>query len=156
MKSLNFPGLPRVLIVDDEEDIREGLRSMLQNEGVAVETATTAEDGVRRLGQKGFDVVFLDLNLPGDDGLSILPSLRRGTPPPDVVGFWAAGWPMCVKFLPFMPPILLRINALWLALSHQPASPGVTTIVRPRSGSLGTARRSELNVERLARMRIPT
>ena len=42
---------------------------MLQNEGVAVETATTAEDGVRRLGQKGFDVVFLDLNLPGNPAL---------------------------------------------------------------------------------------
>jgi len=85
MKSLNFPGLPRVLVIDDEEGIREGLRSMLQAEGVAVETATSAEDGVRRLGQRGFDIVFLDLNLPGADGLSILPSLRRGSPPPDVV-----------------------------------------------------------------------
>jgi DNA-binding NtrC family response regulator len=85
MKSLNFPGLPRVLVIDDEEGIREGLRGMLQAEGVAVETATSAEDGVRRLGQRGFDIVFLDLNLPGTDGLSILPSLRRGSPPPDVV-----------------------------------------------------------------------
>ncbi len=85
MKSLNFPGLPRVLVIDDEEGIREGLRSMLQAEGVAVETATTAEDGVRRVGQKGFDIVFLDLNLPGADGLSILSALRRGSPPPDVV-----------------------------------------------------------------------
>ena len=42
MKSLNFPGLPRVLVIDDEEGIREGLRTMLQAEGVAVETATTA------------------------------------------------------------------------------------------------------------------
>ncbi len=85
MKNLNFPGLPRVLIIDDEEGIREGLRSLLQTEGVAVESASTAEDAVRRLESKPFDIVFLDLNLQGADGLSILPTLRQGTPPADVV-----------------------------------------------------------------------
>ncbi|MEM7199171.1 MAG: sigma-54 dependent transcriptional regulator [Planctomycetota bacterium] len=85
MKNLSFPGLPRVLVIDDEEGIREGLRGLLQAEGVAVETAANAEDGVRRIGQKAYDVVFLDLNLPGADGMSILPSLRRGTPAADVV-----------------------------------------------------------------------
>ena len=44
MKNLRFPGLPRVLIVDDEEGVREGLRQMLQREGLHVETAGTAED----------------------------------------------------------------------------------------------------------------
>jgi DNA-binding NtrC family response regulator len=85
MKNLNFPGLPRVLVIDDEEGIRDGMRSLLQGEGVAIETATSAEDGVRRVEQRAFDIVFLDLNLPGADGLSILASLRRGTPPADVV-----------------------------------------------------------------------
>ncbi len=85
MKNLSFPGLPRVLVIDDEEGIREGLRSMLQAEGLAVETAISAEEGARRVTEKLFDVVFLDLNLPGTDGLSILPSLRRGTPAADVV-----------------------------------------------------------------------
>ncbi|MCC7062389.1 MAG: sigma-54-dependent Fis family transcriptional regulator [Planctomycetes bacterium] len=85
MKNLSFPGLPRVLIVDDEEGVREGLRTMLQREGLHVETAGSAEDGVRRIESRSFDVVFLDLNLPGSDGLSILGKLRRGTPPADVV-----------------------------------------------------------------------
>ncbi|MBM4062576.1 MAG: sigma-54-dependent Fis family transcriptional regulator [Planctomycetes bacterium] len=85
MKNLSFPGLPRVLIVDDEEGVREGLRGMLQREGLHVETAGSAEDGVRRVESRGFDVVFLDLNLPGADGLSMLGRLRRGTPPADVV-----------------------------------------------------------------------
>ena len=85
MKNLNFPGMPRILVIDDEEGVREGLRTLLQTEGVAVETAATAEDALRRLEQKPFDVMFLDLNLPGADGLSILPSLRQGTPPADVV-----------------------------------------------------------------------
>lgn len=85
MKNLNFPGLPRVLVIDDEEGIREGLRSLLQAEGVAIETSSNVEDAVRRIEQRMFDVVFLDLNLPGADGLSILPTLRYGTPPPDIV-----------------------------------------------------------------------
>jgi DNA-binding NtrC family response regulator len=85
MKNLSFPGLPRVLIVDDEEGVREGLRSLLQREGLLVETAGSAEDGVRRVENRSFDLVFLDLNLPGADGLSILGRLRRGAPPADVV-----------------------------------------------------------------------
>ncbi|MFO1076861.1 MAG: sigma-54 dependent transcriptional regulator [Planctomycetota bacterium] len=85
MKNLSFPGLPRVLIVDDEDGVREGLRTMLQREGLHVETAGTAEEGVRRVETKSFDIVFLDLNLPGADGLSMLGRLRRGSPPADVV-----------------------------------------------------------------------
>ena len=85
MKNLSFPGLPRVLIVDDEEGVREGLRSLLQQEGLHVETAGTAEDGLRRVGARSFDVVFLDLNLPGADGLSTIGMFRVGTPAPDVL-----------------------------------------------------------------------
>ncbi len=85
MKNLSFPGLPRVLVVDDEEGVREGLRALLQPEGLHIETAVTAEDAVRRISARGFDVVLLDINLPGADGLSILPRLRRGATPADVV-----------------------------------------------------------------------
>ena len=65
MKNLTFPGLPRVLIVDDEDGVREGLRGLLQKEGLHVETAGTAEEGVRRVEGRAFDIVFLDLQLPG-------------------------------------------------------------------------------------------
>ena len=85
MKNLSFPGLPRVLVVDDEEGVREGLRALLQKEGVHVETAGSAEEGVRRLDQRAYDVVFLDLHLPGADGLSMLSQFRRGNAPADVV-----------------------------------------------------------------------
>ena len=85
MKNLNFPGLPRILIIDDEEGVCEGLKTLLQVEGVAVDTASTAEDGVRHLQEKPFDLIFLDLNLPGADGLSMMSKLRVGTPPADIV-----------------------------------------------------------------------
>ena len=85
MKHLTFPGLPRVLVIDDEEGVREGLRTLLQHEGLHVETAGSAEDGVRRATNRAFDIIFLDINLPGADGLSILGELRRGTLPADVL-----------------------------------------------------------------------
>jgi DNA-binding NtrC family response regulator len=85
MKNLSFPGLPRVLVVDDEEGVREGLRTLLQQEGLHVETAVTAEDAARRVSGRSFDVVLLDINLPGEDGLSILGTLRHGPMPADVV-----------------------------------------------------------------------
>jgi DNA-binding NtrC family response regulator len=85
MKNLSFPGLPRVLIVDDEEGVREGLRTILQREGLHAETAGTAEEGVRRVEARGFDIILLDLNLPGADGLSMLGRLRRGNPPAEVI-----------------------------------------------------------------------
>jgi len=85
MKNLSYSGLPRILVIDDEEGVREGLRALLQAEGLAVETAGSAEDGTRRLLQKPADIVFLDLHLPGQDGLTTLSSLRSGTPPADVV-----------------------------------------------------------------------
>ncbi len=85
MKNLNYPGLPRILVIDDEDGIREGLRTLLQSEGVSVETAKSAEDGIQRVKQKNFDVIILDINLPGADGLSILSSLRTNSSPADVV-----------------------------------------------------------------------
>jgi len=85
MKNLNYPGLPRILVIDDEDGIREGLRTLLQAEGVSVETSKSAEDGIQRVKQKNFDVIILDINLPGADGLSILSSLRISTAPADVI-----------------------------------------------------------------------
>ncbi len=92
MKNLSFPGLPRMLVIDDEEAVREELRRVLQAEGVAVETAVAAADGVRRLEQRDFDVVFLDTSPAGAAGASILSDLRRGTPAADVVILAAAGY----------------------------------------------------------------
>ncbi|MEO0479389.1 MAG: sigma-54 dependent transcriptional regulator [Planctomycetota bacterium] len=85
MDNSSFPGFSRVLVVDDEEGIRDGLRAFLQAEGVAVETVASAESAQQRLNEKSFDVVLLDLQLPGADGLSSIASMRRGAAPADVI-----------------------------------------------------------------------
>jgi len=71
------PGLGgAVLIIDDEAEIRESLQTLLEMEGFAVETANTGEAGLQRIGEHPFDLVLLDLALPGRDGLEILADIR--------------------------------------------------------------------------------
>src|SRR5450755_1485817 len=65
-----------VLIVDDEAEIRESLQTLLELEGYEVETAVDGEDGLSKLGERPFDLVLLDLALPGRNGIELLPEIR--------------------------------------------------------------------------------
>src|SRR6201993_1163758 len=65
-----------VLIVDDEAEIRESLRTLLELEGYEVEAASTGEEGLSRIGERTFDLVLLDVALPDRNGLDILVDLR--------------------------------------------------------------------------------
>jgi len=65
-----------VLIVDDEAEIRESLQTLLEMEGYAVETAGSGEDGLVHIGEHPFDLILLDLALPGRNGLEILSEIR--------------------------------------------------------------------------------
>jgi DNA-binding NtrC family response regulator len=65
-----------VLIIDDEAEIRESLQTLLELEGFEVETAGTGEEGLARIGEHPFDLILLDLALPGCDGMEILSEIR--------------------------------------------------------------------------------
>jgi DNA-binding NtrC family response regulator len=65
-----------VLIIDDEAEIRESLQTLLEMEGYEVETAVSGEDGLVQVGERAFDLVLLDLALPGRDGMDILSEIR--------------------------------------------------------------------------------
>src|SRR5215472_9402469 len=65
-----------VLIIDDEAEIRESLRTLLEIEGYEVEAAGTGEGGLARIGDRAFDLVLLDLALPDRNGLDLLAELR--------------------------------------------------------------------------------
>src|SRR5579875_3314220 len=68
---------PRILIIDDEAAIRESLETLLSLEGYAVETAENGELGLERIAEQPFDLVLLDLALPGRNGIEILSTLRE-------------------------------------------------------------------------------
>ena len=66
----------RILIIEDEKDIRELLQLYLKREGYDVHIAKDGETGLRKASQERFDLVLLDLMLPQLDGLEICRSLR--------------------------------------------------------------------------------
>jgi two-component system OmpR family response regulator len=73
---------PRVLIVDDDCAIREGLAEVFARAGFAALTAPDARTMDRLLGEQGADLVVLDLMMPGEDGLSACRRLAgKGWPP---------------------------------------------------------------------------
>src|SRR5262249_41666060 len=80
-----------VLIIDDEAEIRESLRTLLELEGYEVDTAGSGEEGVMRLGGRPFDLVLLDLALPDRNGLDILADIRRHDPLLSVIMITAYG-----------------------------------------------------------------
>ena len=67
----------RILIIDDEEAIRESLETILELERFDVDTAHDAAEGLERLGKKTFDLVLLDLMLPDRSGLEVLQEVRE-------------------------------------------------------------------------------
>ncbi len=68
----------RVLIVDDEVDIRGSLEAILREEDYAVTTAGTATEALVLLRDSDFQAVLLDIWLPDGDGLDVLAKIRRG------------------------------------------------------------------------------
>ena len=69
----------RILLVDDEPQIRRVLRTTLTSEGYEVQDARDGEDALRALRQSRFDVVLLDMNMPGMGGMETCRSIRAGS-----------------------------------------------------------------------------
>lgn len=68
--------MANILIVDDEDDIRLFVKSILENEGHAVEDAPNGKDGLSKIGGKKFDLVILDFFMPGMSGREVLEKIR--------------------------------------------------------------------------------
>src|SRR6202007_325512 len=80
-----------ILVIDDEAAIRESLEVLLTLEGFAVRTANDGEQGLRILEAENFDLVLLDLALPGQSGLELLPQIRERQPETPVIMITAYG-----------------------------------------------------------------
>src|SRR6476646_3163669 len=69
-------GRRRVVLIEDEPDIAEAIGYQLQKVGLEVRVARTGEEGLHAV-RAGADLVLLDLNLPGMDGLEVCRMIRR-------------------------------------------------------------------------------
>jgi two-component system copper resistance phosphate regulon response regulator CusR len=67
----------RILIIEDEKKVALALKKGLESERYDIEVALTGEDGFFRLCSRSFDLILLDLMLPGRDGTEILRTLRK-------------------------------------------------------------------------------
>jgi DNA-binding response OmpR family regulator len=67
---------PRVLVVEDEEPIREGLLLLLEQQGFAPDGAADGPAALEELAARAYDLVILDLMIPGVDGLEVLRRAR--------------------------------------------------------------------------------
>jgi DNA-binding NtrC family response regulator len=84
------PGLP-VLIIDDEETLRDSMGQVLAKEGYAVRSAARGHDGLAAFGAETFGTVFLDLRLPDVDGMSVLSQMKEVSPEIPVIIITAYG-----------------------------------------------------------------
>src|SRR5271169_6432801 len=67
----------RVLVVDDELDIREGLDTLLSMEGYKVDMAANGTEGLRKIESRAYDLVLLDLMMPDMSGMDVLRQVRQ-------------------------------------------------------------------------------
>lgn len=69
---------PNILVIEDEPNLRDGLKHNLELDGYVVDTAATGTEGMNKAMQNGHALILLDLMLPGVDGIEILRQLRAG------------------------------------------------------------------------------
>jgi DNA-binding response OmpR family regulator len=77
----------RVLIIDDEASLRQTFTRILRQAGCEVTTASDGPEGLQRLASAGYDLAYLDIHLPGMDGLQVLKEIHRLYPDLPVILF---------------------------------------------------------------------
>ncbi len=77
---MNLPAADRILVVDDEVNMRALFEKILGKEGYEVETASTGEEAIQRLEKETFDLIISDLKMPGMDGSQVLKKAKEISP----------------------------------------------------------------------------
>src|SRR5659263_469414 len=75
----------KILVVDDEEVVRRSYVRSLAGEYCYVEVASSGRDALQVMGQRPFDVVLLDLLMPGMNGMTVLKTIKQKWPESEVV-----------------------------------------------------------------------
>jgi two-component system phosphate regulon response regulator OmpR len=134
------PEIPHLLVVDDDTRLRELLRRYLSEHGFRVTTAENAAAARGRLASMEFDLIVLDLMMPGENGLDFASHLRRnstvpilmltamGEPEDRIVGLERGADDYLPK--PFEPRELLARIRTVLRRAPQPSIPPLPKVVR--------------------------
>jgi DNA-binding NtrC family response regulator len=80
-----------ILIVDDEKNIRLTLSATLESVGLQTDTAVNGEEALEKIGQQDYDLMLLDIKMPGMDGIAVLAETRKIHPKMPVIMITAHG-----------------------------------------------------------------
>jgi DNA-binding response OmpR family regulator len=81
----------RILIIDDEKNIRLTLSQCLEHSNYQVETAVSGEHGLEKYAENNFDLVLLDMKMPGINGMEVLRRIKRQNPIQKIIMITAYG-----------------------------------------------------------------
>ena len=70
----------RILIIDDDENIRKVLKTILEDEGYDVESVDTAKKAIERTRRKFYNLALIDIRLPDMEGIELLTKMKNTTP----------------------------------------------------------------------------
>ena len=77
--------MTRILVVDDDTELRETITEVLEGEGIEVMSVGDAESALDLLSDNGFDLVLLDLVMPGMGGMTAVPLIKKRSPKTRVI-----------------------------------------------------------------------
>lgn len=72
--------MPCILIIDDDQSLRDSLRRTLQSKGYVILEATEGNEGIKVINTLAIDVAIVDLFMPGKEGLETILEIRRSHP----------------------------------------------------------------------------
>ncbi len=70
----------RIIIIDDDESIRQVLKTILEEEGYAVDTADTGKEAVLKTNEKVYNLALIDMRLPDIEGIDLILKIKDTTP----------------------------------------------------------------------------
>jgi two-component system NtrC family sensor kinase len=79
--------MPRILLVDDDDDVRDLLKMALDSQGHDIDSVGSGQAALERLAQHAYDLVMCDLSMPGLDGRAVYRVIERQPPPRPAVVF---------------------------------------------------------------------
>ena len=83
--------MKRILVVDDEEQIRSMLTQMLEHEGFVVDTAANGEEGMDLITRHAYDLIITDMIMPVKDGLKLIMELIQDYPDQRILAISGGG-----------------------------------------------------------------
>lgn len=125
----------RVLLVEDDATLADGILRFLEQEGYRAHWAASGEEADRRLGEEAFDLLILDIGLPGRDGFEVLQRLRS-----------QPGGTLPVLVLTARDAVEDRVRGLDLGADDYMVKPFALPELTARLRALGRRRQQEQNL----------